>query len=321
MDRQWAPYDKYEATSLAFSPNSRYLVTTALGSKPIIWDLHGESYQVLEGQPSDVTNFAWSLDGSVVASWSRDVRSIDATAHLWDANTFQLLHAFKHAAGSGIELAWFSPDGRWLLTGCNPTSYYIWDVALGTGQQLRLSVVPQARHIHTVASFDPSSKRIIIASPSGKVEILQTDGGEWDHGVPSLGCDVKLGLETSDVAFSPDGSLVLTLPSRAFRTNTMKIWDANTGVELLLLKGHEGSICDACFSPCGKYIASTSLDDCTVRLWRTSDGSCIATLCEHGQGVQRVAFSPDGKTLVVSTWDGLVVRQMRDIVPLDERES
>ena len=64
------------------------------------------------------------------------------------------------------------------------------------------------------------------------------------------------------VAFSPDGR---TIASGSY-DNTVRLWDAASGRQLLVLEGHEGSVSSVAFSPDGKTIASGSGDK-TVRLW------------------------------------------------------
>ena len=303
--------------AFAFSPNRQYLLSSTLSSndhRPVIWDLAGDLHQVLEGHTYEVESCAWSPRGDVIASGSQD-----GTARLWDANTFQPLHVLQHAAGSRIRLVQFSPDGHWLLTGCHPSSYYLWDVASGTGRRLRKSIVENSYLTSIAAAFSPTSTRFAIASPRGMVEILETEGGKWGYVILGNGVG-RLGWETEHIAFSPDGNLVLTVPSYKNPTHIMKIWDAYTGTELVSLEGHKDDVCTACFSPCGKYIASGSCDS-TMRLWRTSDGSCITTLSEHKRSVARVAFCPDGNSLVSGGDDGrIIIRQMRDVLPIDEQD-
>lgn len=316
--------------------------------------------------------------------------SHDTTVRLWDTNTFQPLHILKHAPKSSIELIEFSLNGRWLLTGCAPSSYYIWDVASGTGRQLRIpsrSVVDveQSRMVPIAAAFNLSSTCSAIAPPKGMVNMLEARGGEWGHGIPECGagdsqlgklgwqtsqnsyspdenlvlimpsstCPIieppegmvnvletqgggwghvlpgssgvgrlgKLGWQTSQFSFSPDANLVLTVPSRGtIPTKTAKVWDAHTGIELFSLEGHKKEVSAACFSPCGKYVASVSPDQ-TVRLWKTKDGSCVATISEDNTWVEHFLFSPDGKILVSGDCDGsVIIRRMCDILPMDELE-
>ncbi|KAI1785767.1 hypothetical protein LXA43DRAFT_1036469 [Ganoderma leucocontextum] len=81
----------------------------------------------------------------------------------------------------------------------------------------------------------------------------------------------------SDIAFSPDGELVLTMSRDAGSEVSSglavmaRVLDSSTGVILFSLKGHTDSVSQVRFSPCRKYIASASADR-TVRLWRRSNG-------------------------------------------------
>ena len=48
--------------------------------------------------------------------------------------------------------------------------------------------------------------------------------------------------------------------------NTLKVWDAESGQEILTLKGHSGWVTSVSFSPDGKRIVSGS-EDQTLRVW------------------------------------------------------
>jgi WD40 repeat protein len=50
------------------------------------------------------------------------------------------------------------------------------------------------------------------------------------------------------VAFRPDGQLLAT----ASKDKTAKVWEAQSGKELLTLRGHSGSVFAVAFSPDGK---------------------------------------------------------------------
>jgi WD40 repeat protein len=71
--------------------------------------------------------------------------------------------------------------------------------------------------------------------------------------------------------FSADGRSVVTTSFNASAMlstveNAARVWDAATGKEIATLKGHDGVVFLAAFSPDGKTIVTASFDQ-TARLW------------------------------------------------------
>jgi uncharacterized protein with WD repeat len=85
----------------------------------------------------------------------------------------------------------------------------------------------------------------------------------------------------------------------------VKVWDGQTGQEVLTLEGHTQWVGSVCFSPDGKRLASASADK-KVKLWDALTGQEILTFEGHTQPVSCVCFSPDGKRLASASLDQTV---------------
>jgi len=104
------------------------------------------------------------------------------------------------------------------------------------------------------------------------------------------------GSHVGSVAFSPDGKRIVT----GSWDRTARVWDAATGMKLMIMRGHGDSVQSVAFSPDGKRIVTGSWDR-TARIWDLSTGSELLKLPAH-HFVRSVAFSPDGKTVAGGTW-------------------
>ena len=120
---------------------------------------------------------------------------------------------------------------------------------------------------------------------------------------------------SAGVAFSPDGKRLATASGRWLGgarwdgvPGDVKVWDAQTGQELLSLKGFAGPYPSLAFSPDGKRLASSqrpsnSLDRGDfdeIKVWDAQTGQELLTLKGHIAAIQSVVFSPDGKRLASS---------------------
>ena len=121
---------------------------------------------------------------------------------------------------------------------------------------------------------------IFIFSPSAKAEWkLLTNIG--DNGILKI-----FKNPVYAVAFSPDsrymaaGSYDLEWSSIiAYTVGIIKIWDLDTGKEIMSLKGHKRNIYSLAFSPDGKYLVSTAIyPDENIKIWELETGKEIMSL-------------------------------------------
>ncbi len=103
------------------------------------------------------------------------------------------------------------------------------------------------------------------------------------------------------IAYSPDGQRLAT----AGKDGTVRIWEAETGTLLHILRGHTTEVTSVAFSPDGKTIASGS-EDTTIRLWNSDSGAEQGVLVGHADHVMAVAFSPDGRQIASGSRDTTV---------------
>jgi WD40 repeat protein len=77
------------------------------------------------------------------------------------------------------------------------------------------------------------------------------------------------------VAFSPDGRRIVS----GSVDRTVRVWDAESGVELLCLRGHESTVTRVAFSPDGRRIVSGSG---TMRVWDAESGEDLEVIKAGG---------------------------------------
>jgi WD40 repeat protein len=272
-----------------------------------VWDAQtGQELLTFKGHTSGVSSVVFSPDGTRLASGSRD------DIRIWDATPSQEARTFSGHTGS-VRSVNFSPDGKRLAgASWDPTTKQggvkVWEAR--TGQEL-LTLQGHAGQVFRVV-FSPDGKRLASGS------------GTWDDTKNAYVAgevkiwDAQIGRElltfkghtaaVVSVAFSPDGTRLASSSSHpnSIGSNSdrggpgeVKVWDAQTGRELLTLKGHSRFVNSVAFSPDGMRLATLSRDN-TVKVWNAQTGQEILTLKVRAFIAGSVAFSPDGKRLASS---------------------
>jgi Tol biopolymer transport system component len=103
------------------------------------------------------------------------------------------------------------------------------------------------------------------------------------------------------LAWSPDGKRIAS----ASQDETVQVWDAATGDNVLTYRGHTSIVTAVAWSPDGGHIASASQDG-AVQLWNATTGAYMFTYRGHMGTVTALAWSPDGTRIASSSWDKTV---------------
>ncbi|MBL9006702.1 MAG: WD40 repeat domain-containing protein [Myxococcales bacterium] len=190
-----------------------------------------------------------------------------------------------------LQGAWFSGDGRRLLSLADDATCRLWDPATGSAVATLSEASGQPWLCRFVGTHDASRALTLANEPAVHL---------WDGQTGALVATLAgHTLPISIVRSSPDGSRIVTAAG-----NGAILWDGKTGQRLLSFSGHSENIKDASFSPDGTRLVTTSADQ-TARLWDGKTGQLVAVLEGHTGTVYSAAFTlAGGKAIMTISADG-----------------
>jgi WD40 repeat protein len=275
----------HSVISLAVSSDGRRMLTGCSDGKVRLWEVETGKERVLV---SDVTamSLAFSPDGRTFA-----VGEWEGLARCHDLRSGRVVgQPLGH--GDSVRAVAYSPDGRYLLTGCEDDDpvVRVWDVSA-------------ARVVHTLTGH---SRRIssVAFSPDGK----RAASGSWDYRARLW--DLRTGrlatepLQHEDIVqsvrFSRDGRVVVT----AGDDYTVRLWTPAGKPRGLPLK-HPDKLHAAALSPDGTVLVSGGKGK-VAHQWETATGKSLGTPLRHAGEIYSVVFLPNGKGVLTGSWDRTV---------------
>lgn len=243
-------------TCIDWSPDGARLATGSEDKSVNIWSAtNGTLLMKMQGHTDIINEVRWDPTSTFVAS-----ASWDKTTFIWNCITGDtVVRLGGHAAQ--VTTARWSPDGTLLATGSADKTAILWKVTTGT-------VVRQFPSPSAVFSIHwrPDGAQISIANDDSS-RIWDVSGSSSSPVFTLSGHSAGSGKGS---CWSPDGQFILTAGwyylYTSFVDPTARIWDAVTGQERYVLKGHTGFLTSAYWSPDGAQVA-TSSDDQTAKIW------------------------------------------------------
>jgi dipeptidyl aminopeptidase/acylaminoacyl peptidase len=329
--------------SVKYSPDGRRLLSLSQDGIIRIWDAeNGRELQTLKGHTEGVCSVAYSPDGCKIMGVAN--RRLDMF-RVWDAESGGILRKFGGLDTVGRVA--YSPDGRrasnyyasklkiWdvesgrkLQTVKLEFHRYPLLVYSPDGRRLVCDFIildaENGRVLHdidgevTSVAYSPDGRKLVSGAGDGTIKIWDAESGyelrTLDKGHRMNEKEYHREYIDVSFAYSPDGRRIASWShgfiadlDRRHEINTVRIFDAETGRELLSLSGKSAeAVYSMTYSPDGRRLAITSYDNTIIKIWDAESGRELQTLKGHTGGVISVVYSPDGRRIASGSFDGTI---------------
>ncbi|MCZ6688946.1 MAG: hypothetical protein O7H41_05025 [Planctomycetota bacterium] len=318
-----------------------------------------DEIRTLSGHTEPVRSVAFSPDGGVLASGGDDssIRlweiSTGKEMRLWELGKARKSWPGwpgKLAAPSypvrPVTFLQFGSDGKGIVAAAGDDSVYYLDPDSGIRRTIWrgrreesnfMRVFQRNRNPNFLRSdlmFEPWQKTAAV-TPDGEAVVFRSGwtglramgvgSGESRYriGKESVGNDWEVlhsgrGNETRDISYltlSPDGLTAMT----GLSNGAVQAWEIATGKSILEWRAHQKSITSLLYSPDGRLVATSALDD-GITLWDSliaGNGlKKVAKFSGHGDLVFCLAFTPRGSYLASGGTDGTILLwDIRELAP------
>jgi WD40 repeat protein len=251
---------------------------------------------------------------------------IAAQIKIWEIATGREVASLASTALPGISGSnlSFSPDGRSLAVATSE-GIAIWDVAARTktavlqpvsagpadaaglyaalasyGRQIQsLHYSPDGRFIAAALRDSSKSSSEIQAAMEARL-LAKSQSKKHKFNFPITGQVHPAGSGQSK---SGAGSLAGASAMSYKVLGPVEVWNVSSGQRVLSLPGHPSAAGLVAFSPNGKLLATTGIED-DIKLWDLVSGKELKTLSGHTARIESMAFAPNNDLLATASGDG-----------------
>lgn len=274
-----------DVTCLEWRHDGAQLATGCYDGKARIWSAQGDLQRTLQRHSGPIFAVRWNASGRFLLTGG-----IDGAAIIWDVDGGSVRYYLHNHTGACLDADWRTETQ--FVTAGNDKLIQYYDMSLapaeGTGEPFvpSYTFIGHTDEVNTVR-FDPTGRWLASCSDDTTVRLWKIDEQNQNRNCEAVKVLSDHGKEVYSLKWSPNADG--TFASASFDCS-VRIWRISEGsdssdlvVTSMALTRHTQPVYAIAFSPCGKFIASGSLDE-TLLIWDVQSGAVLKSYSAPGNG-------------------------------------